>query len=218
METEYFCLIGDCFQLQVVVWSYIHFLSFVSDRFTEYHPQTIYFFPKQAIIKPQYVDHIPKAVQGNVGQVLDQKDERDMKKELCVDLELNQVLDRGVGDLSGGELQRFAIAVVAIQNAEIFMFDEPSSYLDVKQRLKAAQVIRSLLRPNRSSNFLPACTRFYNLLLTSYVKELLTNCMCLWICNTFSVTSLWWSMISVYWTIYQTSFAVYMGNLVHMVL
>lgn len=103
----------------------------------------------QAIIKPQYVDHIPKAVQGNVGQVLDQKDEREMKAELCHDLELNQVIDRNVGDLSGGELQRFAIAVVAIQNAEIYMFDEPSSYLDVKQRLKAAQVIRSLLRPNR---------------------------------------------------------------------
>ncbi|KAK1435964.1 hypothetical protein QVD17_01737 [Tagetes erecta] len=102
----------------------------------------------KAIIKPQYVDHIPKAVQGNVGQVLDQKDERDVKAELCADLELNQVIDRNVGDLSGGELQRFAIAVVAIQNAEIYMFDEPSSYLDVKQRLKAAQVIRSLLRPN----------------------------------------------------------------------
>ncbi|KAL8144552.1 hypothetical protein V2J09_017584 [Rumex salicifolius] len=102
----------------------------------------------KAIIKPQYVDHIPKAVQGNVGQVLEQKDERDVKAELCNDLELNKVLDRNVGDLSGGELQRFAIAVVAIQNAEIYMFDEPSSYLDVKQRLKAAQVIRSLLRPN----------------------------------------------------------------------
>jgi ATP-binding cassette subfamily E protein 1 len=103
----------------------------------------------QAIIKPQYVDHIPKAVEGNVGQVLDQKNERDMKEKLCADLELNQVIDRNVGDLSGGELQRFAIAVVAIQNAEIYMFDEPSSYLDVKQRLKAARVVRSLLRPNR---------------------------------------------------------------------
>ncbi|XP_057799023.1 ABC transporter E family member 2 [Salvia miltiorrhiza] len=102
----------------------------------------------KAIIKPQYVDHIPKAVQGNVGQVLSQKDERDMKQELAADLELIQVMDRNVGDLSGGELQRFAIAVVAVQNAEIYMFDEPSSYLDVKQRLKAAQVVRSLLRPN----------------------------------------------------------------------
>ncbi|KAF3506573.1 hypothetical protein F2Q69_00009122 [Brassica cretica] len=102
----------------------------------------------KAIIKPQYVDHIPKAVRGNVGEVLDQKDERDKKAELCADLELNQVIDRAVENLSGGELQRFAIAVVAIQNAEIYMFDEPSSYLDVKQRLKAAQVVRSLLRPN----------------------------------------------------------------------
>lgn len=81
--------------------------------------------------------------------MLDQKDERDIKEKLCVDLELNQVLDRNVGDLSGGELQRFAIAVVAIQNAEIYMFDEPSSYLDVRQRLKAAHVVRSLLRPDR---------------------------------------------------------------------
>lgn len=81
--------------------------------------------------------------------MLDQKDERGLKGSLCDDLELNQVSDRNVGDLSGGELQRFAIAVVAIQSAEIYMFDEPSSYLDVKQRLKAAQVVRSLLRPNR---------------------------------------------------------------------
>lgn len=98
------------------------------------------------------MDHIPKAVQGNVGQVLDQKDEMGRKEQLCADLELNQVIDRNVGDLSGGELQRFAIAVVALQNAEIYMFDEPSSYLDVKQRLKAAQVIRSLLKANRFCN------------------------------------------------------------------
>ncbi|KAK3139824.1 hypothetical protein QOZ80_5AG0390940 [Eleusine coracana subsp. coracana] len=103
----------------------------------------------KAIIKPQYVDHIPKAVQGNVGQVLEQKDERNMKTELCIDLQLNQVIERNVGELSGGELQRFAIAAVSIQNAQIYMFDEPSTYLDVKQRLKAAKVIRSLLRPSR---------------------------------------------------------------------
>lgn len=51
-----------------------------------------------------------------------------------------QVLDRDVEHLSGGELQRFAIAVVAAQQADVYMIDEPSSYLDVRQRLKAAQV------------------------------------------------------------------------------
>jgi translation initiation factor RLI1 len=29
-----------------------------------------------------------------------------------------------------------------------YMFDEPSSYLDIKQRLRAAEVIRSLLHPD----------------------------------------------------------------------
>ncbi|CAI5950968.1 unnamed protein product, partial [Closterium sp. NIES-65] len=103
----------------------------------------------KAIIKPQYVDHIPKAVKGLVGVVLTEKDERDAKEELSDVLELKQVWEREVEHLSGGELQRFAIGVVAGQLGDIYMFDEPSSYLDVRQRLKAAQVIRSLLRPDR---------------------------------------------------------------------
>ena len=59
------------------------------------------------------------------------------------------MMDRDVAKLSGGELQRFAIGIVAVQDADIYMFDEPSSYLDVKQRLKASRVIRSLLAINK---------------------------------------------------------------------
>ncbi|GJV52472.1 probable isoaspartyl peptidase/L-asparaginase 3 isoform X1 [Tanacetum coccineum] len=40
-----------------------------------------------------------------------------------------------------------------LQDAQMYMFDEPSSYLDIKQRLKAAQVIRSLLTPKRSLKY-----------------------------------------------------------------
>lgn len=65
--------------------------------------------------------------------------------KLLLYTELRGVLNREVGQLSGGELQRFAIAVVAVQKANVYMFDEPSSYLDVKQRLNAARVIRSLV-------------------------------------------------------------------------
>ena len=50
-----------------------------------------------------------------------------------------------MGVLSGGELQRFAIAAVAVQVSDVYMFDEPSSYLDVKQRLTAAHMIRQVL-------------------------------------------------------------------------
>ena len=104
----------------------------------------------KALIKPQYVDHIPRAIKGqmSVSQMLDGKLERDNKQKMCDDLELNDVLTREVNQLSGGELQRFAIAMSCIQKADVYMFDEPSSYLDIKQRLKAAEVIRDLLTPN----------------------------------------------------------------------
>ncbi|KAK7498747.1 hypothetical protein BaRGS_00010124 [Batillaria attramentaria] len=100
----------------------------------------------KALIKPQYVDQIPKAVKGPVQMLLDKKDELKNQDDVCKQLDLMNVKGTNVEDLSGGELQRFAIAIVCIQKADIFMFDEPSSYLDVKQRLKAAQMIRSLIR------------------------------------------------------------------------
>jgi ATP-binding cassette subfamily E protein 1 len=98
--------------------------------------------------------------------MLDSKLELDNKQKMCDELELNNVLDREVSALSGGELQRFAIAMSCIQKADVcvcpnsvinhaltsvscrYMFDEPSSYLDIRQRLKAAEVIRSLLTPD----------------------------------------------------------------------
>lgn len=60
--------------------------------------------------------------------------------------ELKHLMDRDIRVLSGGELQRFAIAVVAVQVSDVYMFDEPSSYLDVKQRLTAAAMIRQILQ------------------------------------------------------------------------
>ncbi|KAG8913414.1 Fe-S cluster-binding ribosome biosynthesis protein [Tulasnella sp. 417] len=104
----------------------------------------------KALIKPQYVDHIPRMIKQamSVTKMLDTKLERDNKDKMVKDLELEAVLDRDISQLSGGELQRFAIAMSCIQKADVYMFDEPSSYLDIKQRLKAAQVIRELLHPS----------------------------------------------------------------------
>jgi ATP-binding cassette, sub-family E, member 1 len=68
--------------------------------------------------------------------------------EIIEVLELKQVFDRDVKLLSGGELQRFAIGMVCVQQADVYMFDEPSSFLDVKQRLNAGKMIRGLLRPD----------------------------------------------------------------------
>ena len=74
-------------------------------------------------------------------------DKRGAMEDAVEMLDLKDVLTREIGQLSGGELQRFIIAMTCVQEADIYMFDEPSSYLDVKQRLKAARMIRSLLGP-----------------------------------------------------------------------
>ncbi|KAK3930138.1 ATP-binding cassette sub-family E member 1, partial [Frankliniella fusca] len=103
----------------------------------------------KALIKPQYVDQIPKAIKGSVQELLDKKDERKNQNEICDLLDLQKIRGRKIDELSGGELQRFACAMVCIQDGDIFMFDEPSSYLDVKQRLKAAVTIRSLIRADK---------------------------------------------------------------------
>jgi len=100
----------------------------------------------KALMKPQYVDHIPKKVKkGTVKKILKKKDQRKKLKELAKQLDLKHLMKREVVQLSGGELQRFAIAAVLEQIADVYMFDEPSSYLDIKQRMKAARAIRQIL-------------------------------------------------------------------------
>ncbi|ATY59197.1 RNase L inhibitor of the ABC superfamily, putative [Cordyceps militaris CM01] len=103
----------------------------------------------KAVVKPQYVDQIPKAVRGpdkSVRYLIESRASLENSKEVAEVLELNHIMDRDITLLSGGELQRFAIGTVCVQKADVYMFDEPSSYLDVKQRLAAARIIRSLLR------------------------------------------------------------------------
>lgn len=100
----------------------------------------------KAIIKPQYVDHIPRAVpEGTtVESMLKKKDQRNLYEEIIVDFDLVKLQNREIGQLSGGELQRFANAFVCVHQAEVYMFDESTSYLDVKQRVAAAKTIRKL--------------------------------------------------------------------------
>jgi ATP-binding cassette subfamily E protein 1 len=94
--------------------------------------------------KPQYVDKIPKAVSGKAGELLEKVDERNQLSSIAEELDLNKIWDRPLEVLSGGELQRVAVAAALSRDADVYIFDEPSSYLDVKQRLVVARAIRSL--------------------------------------------------------------------------
>jgi ATP-binding cassette subfamily E protein 1 len=94
--------------------------------------------------KPQYVDKLPKVISGKVGELLEKVDERKNLDKIAEQLELKQFWNRPLDVLSGGELQRVAVTAAICREAEVYMFDEPSSYLDVKQRLEVAKTIRGL--------------------------------------------------------------------------
>lgn len=95
-------------------------------------------------VKPQYVDQIPSFISGTVSEILTKSSNTDKLEYVIKEMELTHLMDRNISDLSGGELQRFAISMLLIQKADIYMFDEPSSYLDIKQRLIMANAIRNL--------------------------------------------------------------------------
>ena len=98
-------------------------------------------------IKPQYVDHIARMIDKTVKDLIHYTTEKE--KYICDQLELSHLLDRNIKHLSGGELQRFAIAYTCLKEADIYIFDEPSSYLDIYQRLTAAKLIREMCNGNK---------------------------------------------------------------------
>jgi len=94
--------------------------------------------------KPQQVDLIPKRFAGKVGDLLRGVNENGKMEEIIEQLDLGNILERKLGEISGGELQRVAIAATVLKKANFYIFDEPTSYMDIKQRLKVSKFIRDL--------------------------------------------------------------------------
>ena len=104
----------------------------------------------KVVHKPQMVDLLPKFVKGNVKKLMESVDERGAMDEVMDLLELKPILSRDISKLSGGELQRVAIAAAALREADFYYFDEPTSWLDVRQRLNAVKVVRNLAEAGKS--------------------------------------------------------------------
>ena len=100
-------------------------------------------------LKPQYVDNIPKAVKGRVGNLLSSVDERGIYEEMVDKLGIDHLLDRNLSQLSGGELQRVAICATLLKDADVYFFDEPSSYLDIHERMRIVKIIQELAETSR---------------------------------------------------------------------
>ncbi len=100
--------------------------------------------------KPQKVEDIARAFDGTVRRLLSKVDEKGSLDEVCRELSLEKVMDTDISKISGGELQRVAIAATVLKKANLYLFDEPTSYLDIKQRVKVSKFIRGLASEDTS--------------------------------------------------------------------
>ena len=117
--------------------------------------------------KPQHVDMIPKKTMGKVKDLLKKVDENDKLNEVARELEIENVLDNKIDEISGGELQRVAIAATVLKKANLYIFDEPTSFLDIKQRINVSKFIRSLSDENTSVMVVE-----HDLIIFDYISDL----------------------------------------------
>ena len=95
-------------------------------------------------VKPQYIDKLPRIFDGEVRELLARVDDRGEMENYTQLMGITHILDRKLGDLSGGELQRVAICATLLKEADVYFFDEPSTYLDIYERMRMVGVVRGL--------------------------------------------------------------------------
>jgi len=121
-----------------------------------------------ASIKPQQVYNIAQVFDGTGKELLEKYDERGITNQLIKTLDLENSVDQNVKELSGGELQRLAVAVTSAKDAGFYIFAEPSSYNDIYQRMGVARVIQNLAKTGKSVMVVE-----HDLTLLDYVSDLI---------------------------------------------
>ena len=101
---------------------------------------------KKVALKNQYVDQIPRVTKGTIGEIIIRSDIDGRKDEIISTLEMQSSLNKDISSCSGGELQKLAIAITLLKNADVMMFDEMSSYLDIGDRLRIARIIQDIAK------------------------------------------------------------------------
>jgi len=93
----------------------------------------------RTVHKIQYVELIPMYLKGSVADVVKKAG---INEQLLQRFGLDKLLDRKVEDLSGGELQKLAVAAALSKEADVYIFDEPATHLDIVERVRVADAVR----------------------------------------------------------------------------
>jgi ATP-binding cassette subfamily E protein 1 len=95
--------------------------------------------------KPQYLfaDY-----DGNVEEIVPKDSE--FKERIGYPLHLDGLYKKKVKELSGGELQSLAVALCLAKEADLYLLDEPSAFLDIESRLRLVTLIRQLIKDKQA--------------------------------------------------------------------
>jgi len=98
--------------------------------------------------KPQYLSN---DIDVEVISVLEKANgstiEGSAEEEQILDpLKLKKLYNKSVKNLSGGELQKVAIASCLLQKVDLYALDEPSAFLDVEDRIAVAKFLQKFVR------------------------------------------------------------------------
>lgn len=102
-------------------------------------------------IKPQQIAVSGKLGEMRVGELAKKKG---LSEKTASEFNLPALYERKLSELSGGELQRLTIAIAYSKDAELYFFDEPSSFLDIKERIRTAKRLRTLASFGEKAVFL----------------------------------------------------------------
>lgn len=111
--------------------------------------------------KPQYLDT------NSEDFVRDVMFKEKISKNLASMFSLEVLYHKQIKTLSGGELQRFSIARALAKEADIYLIDEPSAYLDVEERIACAKAIKEVMVQTGKTAFVVD----HDLLLISYLAD-----------------------------------------------
>jgi ATP-binding cassette subfamily E protein 1 len=104
-----------------------------------YKPQYIK-FEEEKIVEELYKEKLNNVMEDNF-----------YRTEIENPLKLKMLMDKPMGALSGGELQRVAIGLTLAMDAELYLIDEPSAYLDSAERISVAKIIKRVIEKNKKT-------------------------------------------------------------------
>ena len=73
-------------------------------------------------------------------------DGSEVEERIIDPLRIKKLYNKSISKLSGGELQKVAVASCLLQKADVYALDEPSAFLDVEDRIAVAKFLQKFVR------------------------------------------------------------------------